>query len=145
VREEPDPVDVAAEFQASLGLLVRRLRQSPVQDELSVPEISALTRLDRGGPATSSTLARVEQITPQSMGVTLSSLVRRGLVERRPDAQDGRRIFLALTKTGQQVIRDKQSARIRQLGQALSKKFTSEELEILAAAVPLIERLGESI
>jgi DNA-binding MarR family transcriptional regulator len=136
---------VAAEFQASLGLLVRRLRQSPVQDELSVPEISALTRLDRGGPATSSTLARVEQITPQSMGVTLSSLVRRGLVERRPDAQDGRRIFLALTKTGQQVIRDKQSARIRQLGQALSKKFTSEELEILAAAVPLIERLGESI
>jgi DNA-binding MarR family transcriptional regulator len=75
----------------------------------------------------------------------LSSLVRRGLVERRPDAQDGRRIFLALTKTGQQVIRDKQSARIRQLGQALSKKFTSEELEILAAAVPLIERLGESI
>lgn len=132
-------------MQVSIGLFVRRLRQSPVQDELTTPEMSALSRLDRGGPATPSELARAEQITPQGMGATLNSLAQRGLVERRPDVQDGRRIFMSLTEAGRQVVRSKRSARTRQLGQALSDRFTGRELEILAAAAPLIERLGESI
>jgi DNA-binding MarR family transcriptional regulator len=57
-----------------------------------VPETSALARLDRNGAATSSELARVEQISPQSMGATMSALEARGLVARDPDARDGRRV-----------------------------------------------------
>jgi DNA-binding MarR family transcriptional regulator len=145
VGEEPEPIEVAAALQVGIGLFVRRLRQSPVQDELTVPEMTALSRLDRGGPATPSALARAEQITPQGMGATLSSLAQRGLVERRPDAQDGRRVVMSLTEAGRQVVHSKRSARTRQLGQALSERFTAEELKILAMAAPLIERLGGSI
>lgn len=140
-----DPDDVAAELQVSISVFVRRVRQSPLQDDLTAPEMAALSRLDRDGPATSSDLARAEQITPQGMGATLNSLVRRGLVERRPDAEDGRRVFLSLTDAGRQAVHSKRSARTRQLGQTLADSFTSEELEILAAAAPLIGRLGESI
>ena len=55
-----------------MGLLRRRLRQVPVAGALTFPETAALGRLDRGGPAAAADLARQEQISPQSMGATLS-------------------------------------------------------------------------
>jgi DNA-binding MarR family transcriptional regulator len=143
--EELDADEVAAALQVSIGVFVRRLRQSPLQEGLTVPEMAALSRLDRDGPATPSELARAEQITPQGIGATLSRLVRLGLVERRPDAQDGRRIFMVMTEAGRQAVHTKRSARTRQLGQALTEEFTPEELSILAAAAPLIGRLGKSM
>lgn len=145
MREQVDPAEVAAALQVSIGLFARRTRQSSVQDELTVPEMSALSRLDRGGATTPSDLARAEQITPQGMGATLSSLAQRGLVERHPDPNDGRRTFMSLTEAGRQVVHDKRSARTRQLAKILSDGFTRQELEILLAAAPLIERLGERI
>jgi DNA-binding MarR family transcriptional regulator len=145
MRDKTDPVEVAAALQVSIGLFVRRTRQSPVQDELTVPEMAALSRLDRSGPATSSDLARAEQITPQGMGATLTGLTRRGLVDRKPDPNDGRRTFISLTEAGRRVVQDKRSARTRQLAQLLSDRFTSQELDILSAAAPLIARLGESL
>jgi DNA-binding MarR family transcriptional regulator len=121
------------------------MRQTRPDDELSLPESSALTRLDRNGPATSSALARLEQISPQSMGATLGALEGRGLVQRAADPQDGRRIVLSLTGAGRQTLRDKRSARTAQLAQALQASFTQPELDVLAAAAPLLERLAQSI
>lgn len=149
MRDDLDAEAVAAALQVSISVFVRRVRQSPLSDELTdeltVPEMAALSRLDRGGPATPGELARAEQITPQGMGATLGGLARRGLVARRPDTEDGRRIFMELTEAGRQAVHSKRSARTRQLGQALTEKFTPEELRILAAAAPLIGRLGDSI
>ncbi|MFJ5798257.1 MarR family winged helix-turn-helix transcriptional regulator [Streptomyces decoyicus] len=136
---------VGSALQASLGLFVRRLRQ-PVQGELTLPEVSVLSRLERAGSATTSDLARAEQITPQAMGMTLAGLEGRGLVERRPDPADGRRVAMSMTKDGQRALRDRRSARAEQLAEALAAGgFTRAELETLMAAAPLIERLGESL
>jgi DNA-binding MarR family transcriptional regulator len=143
--QEPDPLAIAADLQVSIGLFVRRVRRSPLQDELSPPEMSALMRLDRGGPATPSALARAEQITRQGMGATLNRLAERGLVERHPDPQDGRRTLMALTEAGRQVVRAQRSARTQQLAGVLAGRFTSGERAVLMAAAPLIERLGEEI
>ena len=57
--EEIDPSDVAVALHVGLRLLVRRLRQLPAAGELTAPESSALVRLDRGGPATVTALARL--------------------------------------------------------------------------------------
>ncbi|MFC9235327.1 MarR family winged helix-turn-helix transcriptional regulator [Streptomyces decoyicus] len=136
---------VGSALQVSLGLFVRRLRQ-PVQGELTLPEVSVLSRLERAGSATTSDLARAEQITPQAMGMTLAGLETRGLVERRPDPADGRRVAMSMTKAGQRALRDRRSARAEQLAEALvAGGFTRAELETLMAAAPLIERLGESL
>jgi DNA-binding MarR family transcriptional regulator len=143
MTEHLDAAEVAAALRISTGLLVRRLRQS--QGELTMPESSALARLDRGGPTTSSALARLEQISPQSMGATLAALEARGLVERRCDPQDGRRVLISLSAAGLQALRDKRNARTEQLAKALSAGFTEAELEQLMAAVPLIERLANNI
>lgn len=141
----PDPVEVASAVQKSIVFYVRRLRQTPVQDELPAPEMTALASLDQAGPTTPSALARAEQITPQAMGVTVSALVHRGLAERHPDPGDGRLTIVSLTEAGGQVVRSKDSARIRQLAGVLSERFTSGELEVLLAATPLIERLGKDL
>jgi DNA-binding MarR family transcriptional regulator len=145
MADDPDVRDVAAALRVSIGLLLRRMRQVRVEGELTVPETSALARLDRNGPATSSALAKLEQISPQSMGVTLSALEARGLVERRPDAQDGRRVVLSVTEPGQQVLRDKRDARTGQLARALSAGFTRDELNQLREAAPLLERLAQCL
>ena len=145
MAEDLDVRDVAAALRVSMGLLLRRLRQVGVPGELTVPETSALARLDRNGPATSSELARVEQISPQSMGATLRALEARGLVTRDPDARDGRRILLSVTDAGRQLLRDKRDARTEHLARALAAGFTREELEQLMTAAPLLERLAQGI
>ena len=142
---QPDITEVAAALRVSIGLLLRRMRQVRPDGELSLPEMSALARLHRTGPATSGTLAKLEQISPQSMGATLAGLEARGLAQRHPDPEDGRRAVLSLTEAGQQVLRDKRSARVAQLAQALSNGFTPAELRQLQAAAPLLERLAQTI
>jgi DNA-binding MarR family transcriptional regulator len=145
VIQDPDVDDVAGALLVSIGLLVRRMRQTQAQGELTLPESSALARLDRGGPATASALAKQEQISPQSMGATLGGLEARGLVERRPDPQDGRRIVLSLTESGLRALRNRRNARTQRLAQTLSTGFTDDELKQLMAVAPLIERLAQSI
>jgi DNA-binding MarR family transcriptional regulator len=142
---DPDVRDVAAALRVSIGLLLRRMRQVRVEGELTVPETSALARLDRNGPATSSALAKLDQISPQSMGATLSALEARGLIERRPDAKDGRRVVLSVTEAGRRVLRDKRDARTAQLAQALAAGFTRDELRQLTVAAPLLERLAQGL
>src|SRR6185437_11831368 len=145
MQEVPDIHEVASALRVSIGLLLRRLRQVQADGELTLPESSALTRLDRGGPATPSALARLEQISPQSMGATLSTLEARGMVERRPDPEDGRQAVISLTEAGLQALRNRRNARTEQLARALSAGFTRPELEQLIAAAPLIERLAQSL
>ena len=145
MSEDPNVGQVAAALRVSIGLLLRRLRQVRVEGELTLPESSALVRLDRGGPTTPSELAKLEQISPQSMGATLAALQARGLVERRPDPQDGRRAVLSATEAGRAVLLDKRNARAGQLAQALEAGFTPAELRQLMAAAPLLERLAQAI
>jgi len=145
MSQDPDIGQVAAALRVSIGLLLRRLRQVRVDGELSLPESSALVRLDRGGPATPGELAKREQISPQSMGATLAALEGHGLIERHPDPQDGRRAVLSVTGAGREVLRDKRNARTDQLAQALSSGFTPAELRQLMVAAPLLERLAQSI
>ena len=143
--EDLDTARIAATLRLSVGLLLRRLRQVPTTDELTLSESAALARLDRGGPATAAALARAEQISPQSMGATLASLESRALIQRAPDPDDGRRVILSITEAGLQVLRDRRNARTERLAEALSSGFTRAELEQLMAVAPLLERLAHSI
>lgn len=133
--------DLARTLLLCMGLLRRRLRQVPVSGELTFPQTAALGRLDRGGPAAAADLARQEQISPQSMGATLSELEARGLVKRTPDPHDGRRILLTITAAGRRELNRRRHARVEQLARGLAE-FTETERADLARSLPLIERLG---
>src|ERR1700749_3018102 len=102
----PDVDELAAALRVSVGLLVRRMRQVPLEGEPSWSGTSAPARLARGGPSSASELARQEGISPQSMGATLAALEARGLVERRPDPGDGRRAVISISPAGLQLLGD---------------------------------------
>jgi DNA-binding MarR family transcriptional regulator len=140
------PEQLAHELRLAVGLVVRRLRHEGARDgELTMPEASALGRLDRGGTATAAQLAKAEQISPQSIGATIASLQRRGLIRRDADPDDGRRITLSLTPAGAAALHARRSARTDRLARALEAELTGPERRALAAAVPLLRRLAENI
>ncbi|HVV19019.1 MAG TPA: MarR family transcriptional regulator [Pseudonocardiaceae bacterium] len=144
MAEELDVDHVAEVLLAGLRPLVRRIRQLRADGDLTLPEATALSRLDRDGPTTSSALAKQEQIRPQSMGATLAGLEARGLVERRADPADGRRVVLSITDAGRRVVHDRRTVRHARFAAALST-FDQTELRRLHTAAPLIERLAEKL
>ncbi len=140
------PLDeLAAALRVSVGLLLRRLRQEQGDGELTLPESSALARLERGGPSSAAALATLEQISPQSMGATLAKLESRGLISRTPDPGDGRRAVISISPSGLAALRNRRNARTQMLARALASGFTREELDVLTAVAPLLERLAQSI
>ncbi|MEY9863849.1 DNA-binding MarR family transcriptional regulator [Catenulispora sp. GAS73] len=143
--DSPRVDDLSTALFSAISLVVRRLRQTAAPGEPSLPERSALARLDRNGPATAAELARVEQISPQAMGITLAALEERGLVERRRDEEDRRRSVTVVTEAGREALRLKRSARAAAIAAGLADGFTDEELRTLADAAPLIQRLAEKI
>lgn len=146
MARDPQIDEVAGALQASVRLLVQRLRQTQaVEGDLSPPETSALARLDRTGPTTAADLARLERISPQSIGATVAALEERGLVYRAPDPADGRQSILSLTANGLALLQRRRRARSEHLSEALESAFTSAEVKQLQAAAPLIERLAEHI
>lgn len=139
------PARIAADLRAALGPLVRRLRQFRPDGELTLSQTSALVRLDREGPATASELAAAEGIRPQSMATIVSRLYERGLVTREPDPDDGRRIVVALSDAGREGLRGARQEKARRLTHAITEELTPEEQAVLAAALPLLERITRRV
>ena len=135
----------SGDLRVALGRLVRRLRQSYVAGELTLPERSVLSRLDRDGPATPGCLAELERVKPQAMGVTLAGLVERGFVARRKDETDGRKVLMSVTPAGVRFLTDRRSRTTEKMAAALAGKFTPAERRKLIDAIPLIERLTDEL
>lgn len=145
MRNDRELHDLAQSLRVSVGVLVRGLRQRQADGELTMPESSALARLERSGPSTSAALARMDQISPQSMGATLAALEARGLVERSRDERDGRCVVMSVTRAGSKQLWNRRNARTQRIAGVLSEQFTPAEIRQLAAAAPLIERLAAQI
>ena len=141
--EVPGVRETACRLRVAVGAFKRRVREASAEGELSIPQLTALSRLARLGPMTTATLARREQISPQAMGATIASLEKLGLVARSADAADGRMSILGLTPEGLAAVHSGRNAVVDRIVAVLDESFTGEETEILAAAAPLIERLAD--
>ncbi|GLY91695.1 MarR family transcriptional regulator [Actinoallomurus iriomotensis] len=142
---EADEDRAASDLRVALGRVVRRLRQAHEPGELTLSEVSVLSRLDRDGPATPGALAGGERVRPQAMGTTLAALEQRGLVARMPDPDDGRRVSMSISEDGRGILLDRRSASVRRLSRALTEGFSPEERRRLVEVVPLLERLADSL
>jgi DNA-binding MarR family transcriptional regulator len=136
---------VAAALSVSLGLFNRRLKQTRVAGDATLPELMALVRLERDGPATPGVLAAQQQISPQSMGATLTALESRKWVSRGQDARDGRRVVFSITDAGRKTLKGRRRLRHEQVARALAKNFNASERDQLMTAAPLIERLAQAL
>ncbi|HET9076805.1 MAG TPA: MarR family transcriptional regulator [Acidimicrobiales bacterium] len=122
--------------------LSRRLRQEAFGvGEVTASQLSALTVLAKHGELTLGELAAIERIAPPSMTRIAARLEASGLLERRPDTSDRRVARVAISTAGADLLRQ-----TRDRGDAFVslrlESLTDEERDLLARAVPLLERLA---
>lgn len=132
---------LAARLRAMVGKLKRRLREQANIGDLTPSQTSVLLRLEKDGPATTSGLARAEGVRPQSMAVVVTALEAAGLVRGAPDPNDGRQTLLSITDGCRTWIEQGRAARQDWLSRTLQARLSEPELDVLAAAVELLERL----
>ncbi|MEU7581263.1 MarR family transcriptional regulator [Streptomyces sp. NPDC041068] len=138
---EPLPEQVATDLANVVGRLARRLRGASPAGGLTPSQRSVLSRLDRGGPATTAALARAELVRPQSMRMIVGALESTGLVGRAPDPDDGRQSVVSVTDEGRRTLADARAAKQGWLSVAITDEFAPEERRQLADAIALLERL----
>ncbi|GAA5001500.1 MarR family winged helix-turn-helix transcriptional regulator [Kitasatospora paranensis] len=131
----------ASDLRVVFGRLRRRLREIRDSNELTPSQASVLSRLSKEGPASASALAAAERVRPQSVAATLAALEERGLVQRRPDPEDGRRQLVSLTGAARELVEGDRQAREEWLARALQDRCTDEERRTVIAAMALLERL----
>jgi len=122
--------------------LSRRLRQeSTGSGEITPSQMSALVVLSQHGELTLGELAAIERIAPPSMTRIAVRLEANGLLERRPDSADRRVARVAISPAGLALLQQN-----RARGDAFVTKrvraLSAEEQEVLARAVPILERLA---
>jgi DNA-binding MarR family transcriptional regulator len=149
INERTDLTEVGNELRVVLGRIVRRLRQSASQSheptEITLSELSVLSRLDSGGSQNAGALADQERISPQAMSTIVTTLEQRGLVTRIADIDDGRRTSLSATAAGRTLLAGRRSLTARRVAGALRSGLSPKEREQLIAALPLLERLAEHL
>lgn len=131
----------ARELRVLVSRLRRRLREVAATGDLTPPQVSVLSRLDKAGQASGADLAGAEGIRPQSMAATLAVLDQRGLIRREPDPADGRRQIVSLTDAGREHLEGNRQAREEWLACAFRERYTEEERRTIVEALDLLERL----
>ena len=131
----------SAEVRGVVGRLRRRLREVAADDGLSPSQVAVFNRLGKEGDSSASVLAVAEGVRPQSMAAILGALDAAGLIERRPDPEDGRRQLITLSAAGRERAAGDRQARAEWLARRLHEDFTEPERQTLIAAAALLERL----
>ncbi|MEW2167854.1 MarR family transcriptional regulator [Streptomyces sp. NPDC007084] len=137
----PSAVRASQQVRAVIGRLRRRIRAAGSTEDLSLTQGSVLARLTDVEGLTTSDLAAWEGMRHQSMAATVGALESRGLVERRRDPADGRRLLIALTAEGRARAEAGRQARGEWLAAELQHKCTEEERRTVIAAMDVLERL----
>jgi DNA-binding MarR family transcriptional regulator len=139
-----DTAAVAADLKVFYSRLRRRMQEASATSGLPAPQASVLARLEQHGPATASVLAGAERMRPQSMAAIVKALEARGLIERMPDPEDGRRRVITLTAPGHYVARGAQATREEWLVHALQERYGEAERATIAEALRLLDRLVQA-
>ena len=136
-------LQLAGELRIIIGKLRRRLREEAHLGDVSMSQASVLSRLERDGPATASSLARAEGMRPQSMAATVLALTEARLVTGAPDPLDGRQTILTLTDSCRAWIASSRAAREDWLARTMETRLTPAEVTELDKAVTLLKRLAQ--
>ncbi|MBV9194139.1 MAG: MarR family transcriptional regulator [Solirubrobacterales bacterium] len=89
-------------------------------------------------------LARQEGVTQPAITLVVNRLQKRGWVTREADPGDGRVVLVAITSDGRQVMAGVR-ARYRALVHEEMASLDDEEVETLAQAIEILDRLIERL
>lgn len=138
----PGLYEEASALRMSVMRFSRRLRAERAVDTMSDGQIAVLGWLRMKGPHTLGELAERERVSAPSMNRTVNCLEEWGYITRTPDGDDRRKVNIALSDAGRDVITE--TARLRDAWlEATLSEFTLAERETLAEAAALLARISE--
>lgn len=136
-------VAAARDLRVLFSRLRRRLRSVGVDGDLTPSQTAVLTRLWKEGASSASALAGAERVRPQSMATIVAALEQRGLVDRTPDPDDGRRQVVSLTAKGRRRAESDRRLREEWLARAIQERYSERERRVILDALSLLERLTD--
>ncbi|MEE6266639.1 MarR family winged helix-turn-helix transcriptional regulator [Streptomyces sp. VTCC 41912] len=137
----PSAIEASRDVRAVISRLRRRILNASQVEDITLGQASVLARLSDQGGVTASELASVEGVRHQSMTATVAALAKRGLLQRNPDPDDGRRLLITLTAEGRRRVEEGRQARTEWLAGQLQAKCTEDERRAVIAAMAVLERL----
>jgi DNA-binding MarR family transcriptional regulator len=121
--------------------LARKLRQQ-AEPGITPSMLSALSSAERQGPLTMRELCAAEQVQPPTLTRIVAALVESGLIAREPDPQDGRVVWVRVTREGHVLLDRSRRRKEAYLARAI-RSMEPRELETLEDAAALLEQLTE--
>ena len=108
---------------------------------VSAGYLPVLFALADGKALTQTALAQVAAIEQPTMAATLTRMERDGLVQRRPDPNDGRSSLVLLTPTAQKKVRAVEAAVSKVNDRALSGLTEKERVAFMTALQAIVGSL----
>jgi len=135
--------EIAAKLRSTVTRLTRQLRKQNVSSEFSNAELLTMSLLEQHGKMLSTELADLERVSKQAISQIINRLFDAKCVERFPSDEDKRKVFIGLTKLGEKHIIASRKIKEEWLVQTMEKIFSSEEINLIQAFLPLLSRLVE--
>ena len=109
---------------------------------LSPSQLSVLTTIEKRGPLTLGAVAEVEQVAPPTITKVVSKLEEQQLVERLPDASDGRVTLVRISASGAAVLDESRQRKDLWLASRLEELPADDRAKLLAA-LDVLDHLTE--
>ena len=135
-----DPLAVANELRPVLLRLSRELRQETEQLGVTSQQVTLLWLIHHNPGLSLRELAAEERISAPALSGYVDRLEKAGLLARVRDANDRRRVGLALTSDGDRLLKRVRARRTTWLADRL-RGLEEDELEALERAIEPLRRL----
>lgn len=139
-KRNPELEQLASRLHSASIHLLRHVRKADTATGEGPARLSALSVLVFAGPMTLGKLAAAEQVKPPTMTRIAAGLEKSGLAERISDAQDARRVLIAATAKGRQLLLAGQRRRVEALAHEL-REMSAKDLRTLREAMDVLEKI----
>jgi DNA-binding MarR family transcriptional regulator len=140
----PDEELSPARLRIAVARMARRLRPTAAAGPLTTTEVDMLVAAEKHGPARMSDLASFCGVNPTMLSRMVSKLEQAGFLRRQADPTDGRVWRVEATKKAHTLLERVRSERNDALSKLLAD-LDEDERQAIAAATPVLEKLGERL
>jgi DNA-binding MarR family transcriptional regulator len=135
--------DVALRLWMAISHLRARLRVEAGSRPAgySISQLAILQRL-LDGPLTAAELAEEQHVSQQAVAQNIAALEAASLVARARDERDRRKVLIAATEAGRELLEVSRASRKAWLFQAIEEVVGADERADLVKTIDLLERLA---
>jgi DNA-binding MarR family transcriptional regulator len=137
--------DLASSLRGVVSDLHKRLRKQAYSGGgLSITEATTISYLYKAGSLSPSELADINKIKKQSMSQVLNHLEELKLIRRVASKEDKRKVAIVLTVLGEKMVDQSRYERDEWLASVIRARLGKEDVEVLASAISLLQRLADA-